>query len=562
MSQENFLTFENDPLILERDNSKGNYTTVNDIIKKNELEALSIENVPNIFGALIKYDDFQKKVPLHNIPYVTGKSLNNTIKKLLKELPEYTKNNHLQIRRFLKIYMKRKITKQYRNYIIWFGNGRCLLVFLRLLAWIYSRKKKINEKQVFAKIIEKIETIENAKGEGNLSLPKTMSELLTKDKAYILGASTGDGCLLLNDSRWATTDGHKDINALPFSYEYLKNINEWIRKEFGISGNIRNGPGKKYVLMINNKFFCRLLNFFCGIRFGVKMSPEVPLIFNLSESNHELKRHFFTGLIDTDGSILRNSPNMQIEMNNSDNLINQLSSLLSETNIENSMSVNPPSKRLFIPTKSFKNFVELIDLRHHYKHLLALNHLKKGTKERFLKSVIRHDTVNFLEKYSHNLRVLRTGKIIKTLIEKSKSDKMGIANILNVKEKTINAWINNVNSIQLKPFIKIGNLCGHNTNGLLKELLNNDVKWGYGQTTVRIPEGIDNVIQLAKFIRPGHSYVYVANRGNINRNKIISQMKDIFGVMPSYEKSKNTYRFSSEILRDYFNFFFNYENPW
>ncbi len=226
------------------------------------------------------------------------------------------------------------------------------------------------------------------------------------------------------------------------------------------------------------------------------------------------------------------------------------------------MSVNPPSKRLFIPTKSFKKFVELIDLRHPYKRLLALNHLKKGTKERFLKSVIRHNTVNFLEKYSHNLRVFRAGKIIKTLIEKSKLDKKEIANILNVKEKTINAWINNINSIQLKSFIKIGNLCSHNTNGLLKELLNNDVKWGYGQTKVRIPADIKNVIQLAKFVRTGHSYIYVVNRGNNNRDKVISQLENIFGVMPNYEKSKNTYRFSSEILRDYFNFFFEYEKPW
>ncbi len=162
----------------------------------------------------------------------------------------------------------------------------------------------------------------------------------------------------------------------------------------------------------------------------------------------------------------------------------------------------------------------------------------------------------------NNLRVFRAGKIIKTLIEKSKLGKKEIANTLNVKEKTINAWINNANSIQLKSFIKIGNLCGHNTNGLLKELLNNDVKWCYGQTKARIPADMKNVIQLAKFVRTGHSYIYVVNRGNNDRDKVISQLENIFGVMPNYEKSKNTYRFSSEILRDYFNFFFKYEKPW
>jgi len=560
---EDLFDFDRDYLILDRiDFTPKHYITANNLIRERRLGVLTLDTLPNIFSSLIKANDFTKKVPLHNMPYATGSRLEKILHKMLKDLPELTENKHIFLRRYFKKYMKQNLVKQWKYYKKWFEKKRFPLPFLRVIAFLYSKKKKIDEEQVLVKVIKNIDKIVNAKGEGALYVPKNLGYILNERKAYFVGASFGDGCLLQDENQWTMTDGHQNIKVLPYSYTFLKNIKMLLKKEFGVIGVIRKGLGRKYVLIINNKFFCRLLNFFYGIPFGEKKNLEQPLIFNLSKNINKLEKKFFAGLIDTDGSIFENSANIRIELSHSNKLIDQLNQFLTSKNILSTTSVNLPSKSLFVPTKSFKKFLKLINLEHPYKKLLAYNNLKKGSTERFLIKIKKKPFYKFLLKNSNRLRIYGAGEIIKNLREKTKVTSVELSNILNVSRGTIKSWEENANSIGIKTLFDIAELSDFNILKIINFLQRRKILWSYGRTKVKLPCSLNKVKGLAQFIRPGHSYVYIINRGNEDREEVINELQNLFGIMPAYEISKNVYRFNSEILRDYFNFFFRYEKAW
>ncbi|MBU3896699.1 MAG: hypothetical protein KJ697_02075 [Nanoarchaeota archaeon] len=87
-----------------------NFTYENNFLFKKD--STMINNVPNLYSALIKESDFHKNVPLHNTPYIKGRMLSKYLDSILIKFPEYTKNNHLNMRRALKYYMKQRTTRQ------------------------------------------------------------------------------------------------------------------------------------------------------------------------------------------------------------------------------------------------------------------------------------------------------------------------------------------------------------------------------------------------------------------------------------------------------------------
>jgi hypothetical protein len=232
----------------------------------------------------------------------------------------------------------------------------------------------------------------NSKKEGSLEISKLMN-LTNENKAYIIGASFGDGCNLADGLRWQITDGNKNQERLEYSRNYLSNINNLLQTEFGISGKINKLDGNMYVLIINNKWFSRLINYLYGVPFGKKTNLTIPKIFN----NNRLKNSFWSGIIDTDGQIFDNSANMQLCMK-SEKLMQEFHEYLISLDIEHNFRHYRNEYYLLIPVRSFKKFSEIFKILHPCKKILLINNLTKGTKQR----VFFGKTDNSLEHFITN----------------------------------------------------------------------------------------------------------------------------------------------------------------
>lgn len=459
-----------------------------------EENALILGKSPNIYSALVRKADFTKNVPFHNIPYLKGKEVSKYIKQILKMKPKYIEDKHIKIRRLLKRYMKQNYIKQWRDYKKWFDDEIYPLTLIRIISSIQT--DNINEQKIImSNFFLKAEKIVNSKGEGNLNVPKSMNDLLNENKAYFIGASFGDGCNLSDQLKWQITDGHKNQCKLKYSYQYLKTINDLLYKEFGIVGSIKKYEGKKYILTANNKWFCRLINFFYGVPFGKKKYLKTPEMFK----NDEMKKAFWSGIIDTDGEIFNNSANVQLCMK-SENIVNEFDEYLNELKIGHKLSFYRDASYIFIPVSSFKKFNENFTINHPLKKMLVDNNLKNGSHQKMLKS--RNDAT-------------------------------------------------------IKNFLSI------NKNNFKVKCDNNQVKFGFSNGNfVRIPLDQKLIDGVAHRIRPTSRKIYITNRGNEDVSDVVNRIENMFDIKLGYHKSRNTYCYSSDVLYKLFKYLYKYEKPW
>lgn len=278
------LNYKNDPLILDKE-------TVNDIIrnKKDNLIFLDKEKqILNLYSAFVKSGDFTKRdkkiQPLQRTIYVkVSEKLFDIINKRI--------SNKKELMKALSYYTDRR-TQPITGVNNWFKNKIFPIILLRILS---------KDKKEFSKFIGNIEFFTDFQNKSKFFCPKTLDELLDKKIVYLVGCSVGDGHIDKNGKRWTLVDGTSHSEKLTFSKKFIHNL------AFLLIKYINNFEIKEHktkcVLRINNKIYCRFLNFFFGLPFGKKKDTELqkPLILNLKVN--DLEKYFWRGMFDTDGNV-------------------------------------------------------------------------------------------------------------------------------------------------------------------------------------------------------------------------------------------------------------------
>lgn len=347
------LNFKNDPLLLEKE-------TINALIrnKNNQFIFLEEENhFLNLFSAFVKKDDFVKKdkitQPLQKTAY--GKislNLTNEIKQRFsdKEIIHLFEEYFGRRSNLIHAVPKWKETKTFP------------LVILRLLSANNTELSRfLNEVEYYTDFLKK----------SRFYSPKNLNELLNSQLVYLAGCSIGDGNIDGAGKRWTLVEGSSKRERLLLSRKFISNI----------SGLLRNYVNHyevkeyetKYTIRINNKLFCRFMNFFFNHPFGKKKRAilEKPLILNFS--NQDLEKYFWRGCFDTDGSV---NVNGVVDFCSSDkNLLIQCLNYLEKKGIGARKSGN----LIVIDTPSLKNFAD-IGFSHPRKQVQFLDRLRKGTK--------------------------------------------------------------------------------------------------------------------------------------------------------------------------------------
>lgn len=565
------FNYKNDFLIGKSKFNKS-YFTARDLLANKDFNALFIDKDRlNIFQALIKYKDFKTKLPLHHTPYANffPKFINN----IIDALPSYyTSKKHLNIRRIFSYYMRYGSTLQWKAYKNWFNNGYFPLLYLRVLAKIYSNEFCLSENGILSYIIRNIQNITDSRRQSVFMPPLDINSLLKKEIFYLVGVSLGDGTNIASGERWDITDGHTNKKYLIFSYQHLHNAKLLLEKKFGIKIELRKMPGNKYSLRCSNKAFCRYLNFFLDVPFGKKEDAilSIPSIIQLVVDNEkeEFERYFWIGLFDSDGSIIKNSVNVQISTT-SKPLMYSLYDFLIDHKLNPSIKEYNGIKRInplynvFIPTSDFKKFALTLGFLHPLKNNLLMNALRKGPTQKgfkHLKNIYSIGDYLPFEKFKI-LRIKGANNIFKNYRCNLSLSQNQLAIKLGVTSSAISLWERGVNCISYSILLTMAHMNSKSKEDLIKSLMVDNSRFLYvscnSNKIIKFPFKItQELLHFAEFVRPNSSTLYIKRRGNF----IKSDLSKFFGV--DIETTKKEDVISSLLLVDLFSELFIYEIPW
>lgn len=428
------LNYKNDPLLLGKE-------TANDLIrnKKSYLVFLDKEKeILNLFSAFVKKDDFVKKDKRNQI---LQKTVYVKINKNLTKAINRRFSNKKKLIGLLETYLDKRcnLKKALKR---WFKNKIFPLILLKIIS---------KDKKEFSTFIDKIEYFTDFLGKSRFYCHKTLGQLLDYKLMYFIGCSIGDGHINKEGKRWVLVDGSSKKERLVFSEKFILNLT------FLLKNLINNYEIKrdktKYALRINNKLFCRFLNFFFGLPFGKKKDVVLKKPFILNLRKNDLEKYFWRGCFDTDGSVNKWGA---VDFCSSDrNLLNKCMIYLKTIKIEPKKGKN----LLVINISDLKKFSQ-IGFSHPRKQKEFLEILKRGSKfidikirdsekidKRLLKiyNLIRVDNNYRIRIHSRNLKSSKLSEekvkqIIKELFgyELKKTTK----NLLYFKSKKVYEYLN------------------------------------------------------------------------------------------------------------------------
>lgn len=349
------LNYKNDQWLLRKE------ITINDLIKNNQENIIFLnrkEKILNLFLAFVKKEDFikQDKInqPLQKTVYVKiSEKLTNILDKYFSDKQEII--NLLENYSCRRSNLKKAIKK-------WFKNRIFPFVLLRILS---------KDEKEFLKFLKEIEYFTDFLNKSRFNCPKILNYLLDKKIVYLIGCSVGDGNIDKAGKRWTLVDGHSKKEKVVFSKIFVSNLMVLL-KNFINQCEIRECE-TKYVLRVNNKLFCRFLNFFFGLPFGRKKDIILTKPFILNFNKNDLEKYFWRGCFDTDGGINKQGA---IELCSSDNnLLNECDKYL------RFIGMNPKRRRhsSVIRAQDLKKFT-YIGFSHPRKQKEFLDILKRNSK--------------------------------------------------------------------------------------------------------------------------------------------------------------------------------------
>ncbi len=372
------LHYQNDSWLLDRE-------TANDLITAGRNNFLFLDQekkILNLFSAFVKRSDFVgtgKIQPLQRTVYVkVSQNVANilqsryTFKEILKLLESYTgKRTNCQVSH-------------------WFETRIFPLVLLRIGG---------KNQDEFSRWVSEIIYITDYLNKAKFYSPKTKLELSSKKLIYLVGCSVGDGHIDKKGKRWTLVDGSSDQNRLKLSGEFVSNLTT-ILNDYVRASHI-NKMDTKYELDVNNKPFCRFLNFFFGLPYGSKKNCtlQVPLVLKFND--YKLEKYFWRGLFDTDGSALG-----LIDFCSSDkNLSKQCHDYLEQIGVSSKETIRGG---VSIGISEFKKFCA-IGFAHPRKQIEFLSSLQIGPSFKSVR-IKENQKVNYqLSKIQELLRVDETG---------------------------------------------------------------------------------------------------------------------------------------------------------
>ncbi|MFH1396820.1 MAG: LAGLIDADG family homing endonuclease [archaeon] len=401
------LNYKNDPLLL-------NQETVNDLISDNK-NFIFLDNekkILNLYSAFVKKSDFIRKEkicqPLQKTVYV---KVSDKLKLILQE----KSSNNKEMKKLIENYIgKRSIGE--RVIEKWFNKNIFPFILLRILSE--------NEKEL-AEWTQEIEYFTDFLNKSRFKSPLFIEELLNPQLIYLAGCSLGDGHIDKACKRWTLVDGSSDEKRLKDSKKFVEKLT-LLTKNY-VNKTIIKEHTTKFDLRINNKPYCRFLNFFFGLPIGSKKKAklQVPKIIYFSEN--DVEKYFWRGCFDTDGSVLGS-----VGFSSSDkNMFKECERYL----LSKEIKITFFERSINIPVKYIKRFVE-IGFAHPRKQKELIQRLKITPK---LKSVKEKNDQKIDSKLRKIYKVLRTDKdgyrirVNKTSLEKSDIDIEEVKKV--VKEK-------------------------------------------------------------------------------------------------------------------------------
>ncbi len=404
------LDYKNDPLLLDK-------KTFNDLIGEKNENILFLDKeskILNLFSAFVKKSDFIKD---HKLNQPLQKTVYVKVSKELIRILRNRCNKTNDIQKLIETYTKRR-TNCRDAVNRWFVSGIFPFILLRILS-------KNNTE--FSGWISEIRYFTDFLGKSKLYSPKTLSELLSHKLVYFVGCSVGDGHIDKNGKRWVLVDGSSDPKRLILSGEFVSNLSNLLSDYIDAFKIVKHKT--KYELKVNNKLFCRFLNFFFGLPYGSKKEKilRVPLILKYSGSN--LEKYFWRGCFDTDGSAVRS-----IGFCSSDkNLISQCDDYLKSLGIK----VNLGKKNIRIPVPSLKEWTS-IGFAHPRKQIEFLTTLKKGAKFKLLKIKEKDNVPYALRRIHRLLQVDRNGYRVRINSSALKEQEIPVQNVNDIMKKLFN----------------------------------------------------------------------------------------------------------------------------
>ena len=114
---------------------------------------------------------------------------------------------------------------------------------------------------------------------------------ITKELAYLLGYTMGDGCL--SQKKYKIQYNDADIEKLVL-------VNRLYSEIFNVKGKIKKHPQKEmYRLEITSKFCLYFLNRICEMPIGRKKDLRIPEL--IKKCSHKLQLYFLVGFFDAEG---------------------------------------------------------------------------------------------------------------------------------------------------------------------------------------------------------------------------------------------------------------------
>jgi len=344
------LNYKNDELLLGRE-------TANDLIRYKKEHLLFLDEdkkTLNLFSAFVKKEDFVKRdkinQPLQKTAYV---KVNDNLARILRQRCSDKK----ELNKRLELYMQRRsnISDAIKR---WFEKSIFPLVLLRITS--------INEKE-FSEWMPGIEYFTDFLNKSRFYAPRKLDELLHHPLIYLVGCSLGDGHINRSGKRWTLVDGSSDVNKLKFSGEFVLKLASLL-KNYLDTYEIRKVENK-YDLRINNKLFCRFLNFFFGLPYGPKKNTILQAPRILRMSGQDIEKYFWRGCFDTDG----NAGTIVSFCSSDKNMFRECERYLQNKSITPTFS----ERNVIIPISDTKHFSP-VGFAHPRKQMEFLAILRKG----------------------------------------------------------------------------------------------------------------------------------------------------------------------------------------
>lgn len=532
----------------------------------------------NLYRTLVRPEkDFISRDSLQiKTPYLVGKNLVDYITDLLQGKFGNIDRGLLEATRGMEKYAGMryfKISKAKYRYKQTLKKKRINMVFARVISLIVSDNMD-ESVSIFNKFLDKTKHF-SGKTDSFVKIPLDLSYLMDNRIVYLSGVIAGDGHLGEKKGELKICDGHKRKRFLKDSKTFTCYIGRLIKDVFELDSKIIR-ERNLYLLIVYNKWLCRILNYFFDIDFGEKYnSIRLPKIVKCHPHKEGL---FWRGLFDTDGSIKKEAKGLRLK-SSSKTLISDLHKFCSKNGISPIVYRAGAGIDFVINSSDYLKYLKCIGFSHPRKRRVFESHLNEGPKYLVFNGIDKPKmTKTGYYDYSSNISfcVYGMGEYIREIRHKLNLSLSDLGKKIGKEKKTIWRYEHEEMPTPVKYLVKIGNLAGFSKDKVYMMLESKGVLFCVPRSKNRINLPLApnteflNILKSLRFYDSGSVYIRMSeNLGNIRNEEIqrkLENIENIFGLKPIGLKKANRkhkqYYICSKVLNLFLKEFHLYELPW